>query len=406
MIHNFKKYNEAQEDTVGKLPLEAEGLYDMMPDSIKEISKVFSESGKSLYLVGGAIRDYIKGQEPKDYDVATDAMPDEVLDILKGYKTQLQGEAFGIVVVYTDDQPEGMEIATFRQDISKGRNPKVKLGVTIEEDVERRDLTYNAMFYHIEKKEIYDLVGGMKDLEDGITRMVGDPFERIEEDSLRILRAFRFASRYNHILDERSIEAFEKRNNLENIDPDTGELKRISSERIYEEMQKAWKQSPDYNYYLQFFNEFNMWSEVFPGANINENLIETDSFRVCLANLFRNENPNGLANKLISKYKIDGGTADTIEFLIEFNNMTEENAIEVQKKLKKKNLDVENIKESDILEWIRVENLGNLHKKFLQYKPKNWSDELKKQGFKPGPEFGKEIRKRSIDDFKTFISNK
>lgn len=287
-----------------------------------------------------------------------------------------------------------------------GRNPHVKLGVSIEDDVKRRDLTYNAMFYKLDTREIIDFTGGQKDLDDGITRMVGDAYERIDEDALRILRAFRFASRYNHRLEEKSIEAFKKRNQLENIDPDTGNLKRISSERIYEEMQKAWKQAKDYNTYLGFFNEFDMWEQVFPGSNINTNLIETDSFRVCLTNLFRNENINGLSNRLTENYKIDGDTADTIEFLLGLKNLTPENASTFKEKLDKKNSDVENIKISDIEEWIRIEGYGELHKKFLQYEPKVWGRELMKQGWKQGTELGQEINKRKIEDFQSFLNNK
>jgi len=387
----------------------AEGLYDMIPESIKELHKLFMAADKELYLVGGSVRDFKTGDSPKDFDIATNAMPDEVMKILKGYRKQLQGEAFGVVVVYTDDQPEGIEIATFREDISKGRNPEVKLGVSIEDDVKRRDLTYNAMFYKLDTKEIIDFTGGQKDLDDGVTRMVGDPYERIDEDALRILRAFRFASRYNHRISTKSIEAFKKRNQLENIDPDTGDMKRISSERIYEEMQKAWKQTKDYNIYLGFFNEFDMWEQVFPGSNINRNLIETDSFNVCLTNLFRNENVNGLSDRLVSNYKIDGKTADTIEFLLELSKLTKENAYKIKEKLYKKNADVENIKSSDIKEWFRVNGSNELQENFLKYidEPiKYWGKELIAQGWKQSPELGREIAKRNIEDFQSFLNNK
>jgi len=403
----YQKYMESVNNT--PVIIKAEKLYDMIPESIKTIHSLFMKADKELYLVGGSVRDFETGDSPKDFDIATNAMPNEVMRILKGYRKQLQGEAFGVVVVYTEDQPDGVEIATFREDISKGRNPEVRLGVSIEDDVKRRDLTYNAMFYKLDTKEIIDFTGGLKDLQDGVTRMVGDPFERIDEDSLRILRAFRFAARYNHKLEDRSIEAFKKRNQLENIDPDTSQLKRISSERIYEEMQKAWGQVKDYNVYLGFFNEFDMWSQVFPGANINTNLIETDSFRVCLTNLFRNEKVNGLSTKLVSLYKIDGKTAETIEFLLELNGLTEHNAFKLKAKLKKKNADVENIRITDIKEWFRIEGSSDLQAKFLEYIDtpiRNWGKELIDQGWKQGQELGQEIAKKNIEDFQSFLNNK
>ena len=154
-------------------------MWDVIPQSVKDLHDLFSEQGKKLYLVGGSVRDFLTGDKPKDFDLATDALPDEVLEIIGDkYKTNLQGKAFGVVVVYTKDQPEGMEIATFREDVSKGRNPEVKLGVTIDQDVKRRDLTYNALFYDLDKREIVDLTGGREDLEKGITRMVGNASER------------------------------------------------------------------------------------------------------------------------------------------------------------------------------------------------------------------------------------
>ena len=169
----------------------------------------------------------------------------------------------------------------------------------------RDSLTYNSLFYDLDTRQIVDLVGGKEDLQSGITRMVGDPIERFDEDSLRILRAFRFASRYEHPLHKDTESAIEKRKQLQNIDPETGEMKRISQERVWEEMKKAWKQARDYNYYLNFFTKFDMWDEVFPGVNINTNLIKSKDLVVVIANLFKNESPVGLADKLAQEYKIE-----------------------------------------------------------------------------------------------------
>ena len=214
-------------------------MWDIIPQSVKELHELFQSAGKKLYLVGGSVRDFLTGDKPKDFDLATDALPDEVLQILGDkYRTNLQGKAFGVVVVYTKDEPAGMEIATFREDVSKGRNPEVKLGVTIEDDVKRRDLTYNALFYDLDKREIVDLVGGVSDMENKVTRMVGNAIERIDEDSLRILRSFRFASRYGTPLSKDLSEAIKERKWLKNIDPETGEMKRISQERVWEEIKK------------------------------------------------------------------------------------------------------------------------------------------------------------------------
>lgn len=172
-------------------------MWSIIPESVKDLQKMFSDKGKKLYVVGGAVRDFLKGDKPKDFDLCTDALPDEVLEIIgNDYKTNLQGKSFGVVVVYTDDQPMGMEIATFRSDTydGKSRNPKVEY-TTIDKDVERRDLRVNGLFYDLEKREIVDLVGGVDDIKNNIISMIGDPDSRIKEDPLRMLRAIRMSCR-------------------------------------------------------------------------------------------------------------------------------------------------------------------------------------------------------------------
>jgi tRNA nucleotidyltransferase/poly(A) polymerase len=375
-------------------------MWDIIPDSVKELHKLFQDKGRKLYLVGGSVRDFLTGDKPKDFDLATDALPDEVLDIVDGkFRTNLQGKSFGVVVVYTKEVPEGMEIATFREDVSKGRNPEVKLGVTIEDDVKRRDLTYNSLFYDLDTRQIVDLVGGKADLESGITRMVGDPTERFDEDSLRILRAFRFASRYEHPLHQDTEKAIEKRKQLENIDPETGEMKRISQERVWEEMKKAWKQARDYNYYLNFFTKFDMWDEVFPGSEINTELVKSKDLVVVIANLFKNESLSGLERKLVQEYKIEHETATKVIFLISLLSFKVEDVFDIYKKRQQCA-----ISDETILEWLKVQGINDDSLiKFVEYKPSISSQELMEQGFK-GRELGLEIKRLEIEKFKSMLN--
>jgi tRNA nucleotidyltransferase/poly(A) polymerase len=374
-------------------------MWDIIPQSVKELHELFQSAGKKLYLVGGSVRDFLTGDKPKDFDLATDALPDEVLEIVGDkFRTNLQGKAFGVVVVYTKEVPEGMEIATFREDVSKGRNPEVKLGVTIEDDVKRRDLTYNSLFYDLDTRQIVDLVGGKEDLQSGITRMVGDPIERFDEDSLRILRAFRFASRYEHPLHKDTESAIEKRKQLENIDPETGEMKRISQERVWEEMKKAWKQARDYNYYLSFFTKFDMWNEVFPGANINTNLVKSKDLVVVIANLFKNESTLGLTDRLAQEYKIELELATKVTFLISLLNFKVEDVFDIYKKRQQCA-----ITDTTILEWLKVETIDtNELIKFVEYKPSVSAQELMSQGFK-GKELGDEIKRLEVEKFKQML---
>ena len=170
-----------------------------LPNDIIEISNAYIKAGKDIFLVGGAVRDFIQGIEPKDYDLVTNALPNESKEILRGFKvSDEQGKNFGVLRVYTKDEPEGYEIASYRRDISGGRDTKgddqkVEMGgdVTIEDDCNRRDLTMNALFYDIKNKQIVDLVGGVEDIKKGIVRAVGDASQRFIEDRLRICRIFR-----------------------------------------------------------------------------------------------------------------------------------------------------------------------------------------------------------------------
>jgi tRNA nucleotidyltransferase/poly(A) polymerase len=387
----LKRYNQFLESK--------SDMWDIIPQSVKELHELFQSAGKKLYLVGGSVRDFLTGDKPKDFDLATDALPDEVLEIVGDkFRTNLQGKAFGVVVVYTKEVPEGMEIATFREDVSKGRNPEVKLGVTIEDDVKRRDLTYNSLFYDLDTRQIVDLVGGKEDLQSGITRMVGDPIERFDEDSLRILRAFRFASRYEHPLHKDTESAIEKRKQLQNIDPETGEMKRISQERVWEEMKKAWKQARDYNYYLSFFTKFDMWNEVFPGANINTNLVKSKDLVVVIANLFKNESTLGLADRLAQEYKIELELATKVTFLISLLNFKVEDVFDIYKKRQQCA-----ITDATILEWLKVETIDtNELIKFVEYRPCVSAQELMSQGFK-GKELGIEIKRLEVEKFMSML---
>ena len=394
IIKNYTKFLEALRNE--------NDMWNVIPQSVKDLHDLFSEQGKKLYLVGGSVRDFLTGDKPKDFDLATDALPDEVLEIIGDkYRTNLQGKAFGVVVVYTKDQPGGMEVATFREDISKGRNPEVKLGVTIEQDVKRRDLTYNALFYDLDKREIVDLVGGREDLEKGITRMVGDAIERFDEDSLRILRAFRFASRYQHPLDKTTEEAILKRPQLENIDPETGEMKRISQERVFEEMIKAWKQAKSYTYYLQLFNKFNMWNEVFPGSKINTEIKDCKFLITYIANLFYLEAwSNDLENRMVQNYKIDADTAKKAIFLTRLEELDETNAFDYYKSKVRCH-----ITDEEILDWLNVRQIDSpIFKAFLKYKPSVSAEDLMKQGFK-GKALGDEIKRLEIEKFKQLYND-
>jgi tRNA nucleotidyltransferase/poly(A) polymerase len=373
-----------------------------IPNDIIEISNAYIKSGKDIFLVGGAVRDFIQGIEPKDYDLVTNALPNESKDILKDFNvSDEQGKNFGVLRVYTKDEPEGYEVATYRRDISKGRDTKgedqkVQIGtdVTIKDDCMRRDLTCNAIFYDIKNKQIVDLVGGISDIKNGIIRAVGDPMQRFVEDRLRICRIFRFAARTGGVIDNKTAEAIKTDNRLKNIGPKDD----VSQERVFEEFKKAFKQAKDFNYYLQFFTDFDMWNEVFPNSNVNIDLISSKDFIVVLANLFQGEDTSKLERKMVQDWKIEIDVARPVIFLIDFLKSTPENAPDLFKQKMRCH-----IKDETILEWIRVKNLKeSIFSAFMKYKPSVSAEELMAKGLK-GKTLGDTIKQMEIENFKKLI---
>jgi tRNA nucleotidyltransferase/poly(A) polymerase len=369
-------------------------LYDIVPQSIKDISILFKENGKELYLVGGAVRDFINNENPKDFDLCTNATPDEILNIVKNkYKTTEQGKSFGVIVIYTKDQPMGIEVATFREDVYDDklgitRNPEIKFS-TIEKDVLRRDITYNSMFYDLEKRKIIDLVGGIEDIKNKITRFVGNPNDRITEDPLRILRALRFSCRYNFVIDLDTKKSIIKNKNKLSI---------ISQERIWEEMKKAAKQAKNYSEYLNFFNQFDMWNQVFPGAKINTKIEESDSFITYIANLFKFDNISDLEKRMVIEYKIEYDIASKVVFLINLLKLTPESAFDLYKQKIKCHCSTDLI-----VGWLDLNSIHNkIFIRFIDYVPSVSAEELMKQGFK-GKALGDEIKRLEIEKFNELI---
>ena len=373
-----------------------------IPNDIIEISNAYIKAGKDIFLVGGAVRDFIQGIKPKDYDLVTNALPTESKEILKDFNvSDEQGKNFGVLRVYTKDEPEGYEVASYRRDISGGRDTKgddqkVEMGpnVTINDDCLRRDLTMNAIFYDIKNKQIVDLVGGVDDIKRGIVRAVGDASQRFTEDRLRICRIFRFAARTGGEIDVETAKAIKNDNRLRGVGPTDD----VSQERIWDELKKSFKQAKDYRNYLQFFTKFDMWSEVFPGSEINTELVDSKDFVVVIANLFKLESPEGLERRLVQDYKIESETSTKIVFLLRLLQLTPELAFDMYKsKLQC------HIEDKTILEWFRVLGINDPIKiKFTEYKPTTSAQDLMSQGFK-GKSLGDEIKRLEIENFKNLL---
>ena len=142
------------------------------------------------------MRDHLLGKTPKDFDVATNATPDQVRRIFRGRKTLDVGASFGVIIVVGSKRAGQVEVATFRSDglYSDGRRPDSVIFSSPEEDARRRDFTINGMFFDPLEHKVLDFVGGESDLTQGYIRAIGDPHERMQEDKLRLLRAIRFTA--------------------------------------------------------------------------------------------------------------------------------------------------------------------------------------------------------------------
>jgi len=203
------------------------------------IVRTLREHGYQAYFNGGCVRDLLLKREPADYDVATDATPQQVMRIFP--KTYAVGVQFGVVLVplkspvARSQSPEAsgeVEVAAFRSDIgySDGRHPdEVRFTKDPREDVQRRDFTINGMLYDPLTREVLDFVGGRADLEAGVIRAIGDPFRRFSEDKLRMLRGVRFAARFGYKIEPATLSAIRK------LAP---QIHQVSQERVREELSK------------------------------------------------------------------------------------------------------------------------------------------------------------------------
>lgn len=192
-----------------------------------EIVKTLQEHGYKAFFAGGCVRDMIMGKESEDYDIATSALPEDIMKLFE--RTIPVGVQFGVVIVVKDGH--NFEVATFRTEgsYSDGRHPDYVAFSTPEDDVKRRDFTINGLLYDPVKNEILDYVGGQEDISKGIIRTIGNPVERLTEDKLRMIRAARFACRFNFPIHEDTRQAIIQL--AKNIHV-------VSAERIREELEK------------------------------------------------------------------------------------------------------------------------------------------------------------------------
>lgn len=231
-----------------------------MNDKIKEILEIITNKGFKAYVVGGYVRDYLRKIKTNDIDICTNARVKDLMEIFKDYKvTPLE---YGNILLETKDYL--YEITTFRKDIDyiNNRKPIIEYVDTLEEDITRRDFTVNSICMDKDGK-IIDLLNGKKDLNKKIIRTIGDPYFKIKQDSLRILRAIRFASCLNFKIEDNLKNAIKENKDL---------LKDLSYERKKEELTKIFT-SDNKAYGIKLLKELDLL-EVLELTNI-DNVLRT-----------------------------------------------------------------------------------------------------------------------------------
>jgi poly(A) polymerase len=194
-----------------------------------EVVRVLRKNEQEALWAGGCVRDQLMQLLPKDYDVATDATPDRVREVFGKKRTLAIGAAFGVITVLGPRGAGQLDVATFRRDAgySDGRHPDAVTFSDAEHDAQRRDFTINGLFFDPLAERVIDFVGGQEDLKRGVVRAIGDPLARIAEDKLRMLRAVRFAARFDFAIEQRTLAAIRQQ---------ARELVIVSAERIAAEL--------------------------------------------------------------------------------------------------------------------------------------------------------------------------
>ncbi len=322
-----------------------------LPESLWGLAHAFEDAGFQFYVVGGAVRDVVLGLPPKDYDVATNATPDQVLELLghlKAWKTDEVGRAFGVVRARLVDEDgsclsQEYEIATFRQDVGIGRRPNSVVFTSIEEDVKRRDFTVNALFFDVKRGEIVDLVGGLADLKAGIVRTVGDPKARFAEDPLRKLRAVRFASRLGYDLDHETASAIRQ-------DPMMAD---VSPERRRDEFTKAIACAQSVPRLMRMLDQLRLLGQVLSGLNTSINLdalvssrgIDTNDPVMAITLLLDRHGTAEVpaVGKRLKELKYSVEEVDVITFLLRFRDVGPDTALTLRRSFQKGHVGTERL---------------------------------------------------------------
>ena len=370
-----------------------------VPDPVWALSSLFAERGFRLYVVGGAVRDALLGQVPSDYDLVTDARPEQVCKALEGsfWTTSEVGKSFGIVIARLRRPGSGesvgpYDIATFRRDVGEGRRPMAVEFTTIDEDVKRRDLTCNALFYDLQAREVVDLVGGLADLGSRVVRAVGNPADRFREDPLRVLRAIRFAAKLDWFIEPETWRAMCANRGLFGV----------SSDRIHEELTRALEGARSANSVLDMLFAAELWPQVLPGLRVHQRPVRSRKLSVIVAVLL-DEHDERFVEKMLREARYSDLEVRQVTFLTRFwRELSVEQAFGLRRGLHAAQLTFEEAKDVALrrghgeASWL-LAAFG----RYLATPPINGSD-LMAEGYS-GKELGLELQRREAETFRGLL---
>jgi hypothetical protein len=224
-----------------------------------DVVRTLREAGFEAFWAGGCVRDKLMGREPKDFDVATSAVPDQIRQVFGRRRTLPIGASFGVITVLGPESAGQIDVATFRRDsdYSDGRHPDHVTFCGAEEDARRRDFTINGLFYDPLDGRVLDYVGGQEDLEGCVVRAIGDPMARFGEDKLRMLRAIRFAATLGFDIEPATWSA---------IQAGARQIASVSAERITEELRRM-LDHPARARAIELLRDAHLLHEILPEAN-------------------------------------------------------------------------------------------------------------------------------------------
>jgi tRNA nucleotidyltransferase (CCA-adding enzyme) len=359
--------------------MKKESYQHLLTPAVRALDKAVQAAGFEIRIVGGAVRDMVQGKDPKDIDMASDARPEAMMDILDqvGIRHEPTGLQHGTITAIIDGEP--IEITTLRIDSDQdGRHAEVEFTNDWRKDAERRDLTINAMSMDL-NGTLHDYYGGLEDIKNNVATFVGNADKRMQEDYLRILRYFRFQGRLNS-------PTWDK-NTMDAVRRNVGGLEGISGERIWSEMEKILSNPKSRVDVLRRMNDAGALSAIDVPINRVGSLRNVIGENPAAALSALINTVGGLA-QLRNRWKFDNATNDTVRFCVENRNIV------FDEKEAQRMLANPKIKKDHVTALAQSRGRADLLQKLKNWVPPDFpvnGSDLIASGVKPGPDMGRKL---------------